>query len=58
MLKLALSRTMTFGFDRVLLTCNDDNLGSIKIIEGAGGVLEDKIEVGGPTLHRRYWISI
>lgn len=44
------------GVDRVLVTCDDDNVGSATIIERAGGVLEDTVvnEAGGLT--RRYWI--
>jgi predicted acetyltransferase len=47
-----------FGMDRVLVTCDDDNLGSIRTIEKNGGVLEDV--VFGPDLDRptrRYWID-
>ena len=48
----------TFGLDRVLLTCDDDNVGSIRTIEKNGGVLESVIT--GPDLarpKRRYWID-
>jgi predicted acetyltransferase len=47
------------GIDRVLLTCDDDNVGSIRTIEKNGGVLENVIT--GPDLakpKRRYWIEI
>lgn len=50
-----------FPFDKVLITCNDDNTGSAKVIEKNGGVLQDKIEnvVDGRTiLTRRYWIDL
>jgi predicted acetyltransferase len=43
---------------RILVTCDDDNLGSIRTIEKNGGVL-DSI-VSGPDLKkpkRRYWIE-
>jgi predicted acetyltransferase len=46
------------GLDRVLLTCDDDNVGSIRTIEKNGGVLENVIT--GPDLARptrRYWIE-
>jgi predicted acetyltransferase len=46
------------GLDRVLVTCDDDNIGSIKTIENNGGVLEAIIT--GPDLgtpKRRYWID-
>ena len=48
------------GFERVMLTCDDDNPGSYRTIEGAGGELEDVIEAveaGHPRL-RRYWIEL
>ena len=40
------------GIDRVLVTCDDDNVGSARTIESQGGVLED-IRRG----KRRYWIQ-
>ncbi|NYJ01064.1 putative acetyltransferase [Nocardioides thalensis] len=40
------------GIDRVLVTCDDDNLPSAATIERNGGVLED---VRG--IKRRYWID-
>jgi predicted acetyltransferase len=46
------------GLSRILLTCDDDNVGSIKTIENNGGVLENII--CGPDLlkpKRRYWIE-
>lgn len=45
------------GHDRVLLTCDDENLASARTIEGNGGVLEDKREHGG-SITRRYWIQL
>ena len=47
------------GIRRVLVTCDDDNVGSIKTIERNGGVLENVIE--GRDLDkpkRRYWIDM
>jgi predicted acetyltransferase len=43
----------------VLVTCDDDNVGSIKTIENNRGVLEDV--VSGSDLDkpkRRYWIDV
>jgi predicted acetyltransferase len=43
--------------DRALVTCDDDNIGSIRVIEVNGGVLEDKRpQPGTDVLKRRYWI--
>lgn len=49
----------TLGIDRVLVTCDDDNVGSIRTIEKNGGVLENV--VSGQELtkaKRRYWIEL
>ena len=46
------------GLSRALVTCDDDNLGSIRVIEKNGGRLENIIT--GPDLakaKRRYWIA-
>jgi predicted acetyltransferase len=46
------------GMARVLVTCDDDNVGSIRTIEKNGGVLENIVT--GPDLDkpkRRYWID-
>ena len=49
---------LKLGLTRVLVTCDDDNVGSIKTIERNGGVLESI--VSGPDCDkpkRRYWIA-
>ena len=46
--------------DKILITCDDDNIGSYKIIEANGGVLENKVvneSSGEKFLTRRYWIK-
>jgi predicted acetyltransferase len=48
-----------WGVHRVLVTCDDDNIGSIRTIERNGGLLENVID--GPDLDkplRRYWIDL
>jgi len=58
-LSLALEKAKELGLKRVLVTCDDDNIASAKIIEVNGGVLGDKIMNEGhkaPT--RRYWIDL
>ena len=47
--------------DEVLVTCDDDNIRSAKVIEANGGVLENKVENfedGRHILTRRYWIKL
>ncbi|WAA66597.1 GNAT family N-acetyltransferase [Microbacterium oxydans] len=59
-LRLMLRSARAEGYERVMLTCDDDNLGSIRTIEGAGGELEDVIdapEAGQPRV-RQYWIEL
>jgi predicted acetyltransferase len=46
------------GISRILVTCDEDNIGSIRTIEKIGGILENV--VSGPDLDkpkRRYWIE-
>ena len=46
------------GITRVLVTCDDDNVASIRTIEKNGGILEDVLR--GPEVEkpkRRYWIE-
>ena len=43
------------GVHDVLVTCDDDNVGSVKAIEANGGVLENVVAVDGVPV-RRYWI--
>jgi predicted acetyltransferase len=47
------------GLARVLVTCDDDNIGSIKTIERNGGMLEGIVsEPGLAWRKRRYWIDL
>ena len=46
------------GIPRVLVTCDDDNIGSIRTIEKNGGVLENVVRLPDlPKPKRRYWIE-
>jgi predicted acetyltransferase len=51
-LGLAVRRSAELGLDRVLVTCDDDNLASARTIERNGGVYEDT-----RNGKRRYWIE-
>ncbi len=47
--------------NKVLITCDDDNIASIKVIENNGGILENKVQnhlERGCVITRRYWIYI
>jgi predicted acetyltransferase len=52
-LALALDHLAGLGLPRVLVTCDEGNVGSRRTIEGAGGVLED---VRARTM--RFWIDL
>jgi predicted acetyltransferase len=56
-LRQSLERIHALGVDRVLVTCDDDNLASATVIERAGGVLEDVVVNESGTETRRYWIG-
>ena len=46
--------------EKILITCDDDNTASYKIIESNGGILENKVEnedCGEKFITRRYWIE-
>jgi len=49
-------RVRELGVRDILITCDDDNIGSQKIIEANGGVLKDKVDNNRGVLTRRYWI--
>ncbi|MDO8147535.1 GNAT family N-acetyltransferase [Isoptericola sp. b408] len=57
MLRLSVERLAGLGVEEVLVTCDDDNLGSAKVIEACGGVLEDVRPVPYGVPKRRYWIT-
>jgi predicted acetyltransferase len=45
------------GVDRVLVTCDDDNVGSAAVIEANGGVRDAERPLAGEAPMRRYWIE-
>ena len=51
----ALKIVRELGVNRVLVTCDDANIASSKVIERAGGVLENVLQDGDEKI-RRYWI--
>jgi len=55
-LRQSLARVRALGVDPVLVTCDDDNIGSATVIERAGGVLENTVDNESGTRTRRYWI--
>ncbi|MBU5228026.1 GNAT family N-acetyltransferase [Clostridium senegalense] len=61
MLKLALEKAKEMDISRILITCDDDNYASAKIMENNDMVLQDKVENlidGQKILTRRYWKTL
>lgn len=59
MLRQGLEEAKKRGFRRVLVTCDIDNIGSSRVIEKNGGILENLYaspELRAPK--KRYWIAI
>lgn len=52
MLRAALPHARALGIDSALVTCDSDNVASIRVIEAAGGVFEDQ-----RGIKRRYWVD-
>ena len=59
MLRQSLVVARAHGVDRVLVTCDDDNVGSAAVIERCGGRLDPQrpLSDGPGTPKRRYWIK-
>ncbi|NLS08840.1 GNAT family N-acetyltransferase [Nesterenkonia sp. MY13] len=57
MLHQALAVCRDLGITEVMLTCDDDNPGSITTIERCGGVLESDFTPSQGVPKRRYWIE-
>lgn len=57
-LRLMLPVARARGLERVLLTCDEDNLASCRVIEGAGGIYtgSEPYAVDG-VAKRQYWVA-
>ena len=58
MVRLALIECKKLGIDRVLMTCDKDNIGSAKSILKNGGVLENEFLNEDGNIEQRYWIDL
>jgi predicted acetyltransferase len=57
-LRQSLVIARSVGVDRVLITCDEDNVASMRVIERCGGVFSDLADQGpGQPRKRRYWID-
>jgi predicted acetyltransferase len=57
MLRQNLNNCRVFGLDKVLITCDCDNIASEKVITANGGEFEKEISVDGESM-KRYWIHL
>jgi predicted acetyltransferase len=59
MLRSALPMARARGLERVLITCDEDNIASRRVIEKCGGVFESTSAIPETgVIQRRYWISL
>jgi predicted acetyltransferase len=59
LLALTLDQARRLGLERVLITCDVDNIGSARMIEKNGGLLQDQgIVAGHDKPISRYWIDL
>ncbi len=58
MIRLALEECKKLNINRVLMTCDKENIGSRKSIIANGGVLENEITIENVEITQRYWISL
>lgn len=56
MLRLGLKKAKKLGIKKALLTCDENNIGSRKVIEKNGGLLENKVKFEG-IWKLRFWIK-
>ena len=58
-LRLGLEQARVLGLKRVLVTCDENNIGSKKVIEYNGGQFENAVQVEGSSVRKlRYWIDL
>ena len=58
LVRLALEECRKLGIQRVLMTCDKDNVGSARSIIKNGGVLENEFINSDGEIEQRYWIDL
>mgnify|MGYP005773097333 FL=1 len=58
MIRLALEECKKLGIYRVLIVCDQKNIGSQKSIQKNGGILENEIPTEDGRIDQRYWIDL
>jgi len=56
-LRLAKEKARELSIDRVLITCDKNNIGSVKTILKNGGILESEEKINNEII-QRYWINL
>ena len=58
LLRAALQEALALKIDRALVTCDENNFASAKVIEKCGGILENIVDTAsiGPR-KKRYWVQ-
>ncbi|GCE19818.1 hypothetical protein KDK_36180 [Dictyobacter kobayashii] len=58
-MQLGLQKALALGITRALVTCDETNIGSKKVIEYNGGQFENAVYIEGSSVKKlRYWIDI
>ncbi len=57
-LKLGLEEAKKIGLKKVLITCDDNNIGSAKTIEACGGIYNDTLADAEGNRIKRYFIEV
>ena len=58
MIRLALIECRKLGIEKVLMTCDRDNIASAKSIVKNGGILENEFINSDGVMEQRYWITL
>ena len=58
MIRLALIECKKLGMNKVLITCDRNNIGSAKSIINNGGILENEFVNSDGEIEQRYWITL
>ena len=57
-LKLGLEKAKKIGLKKVLITCDDNNIGSAKTIEACGGIYNDTLADAEANRIKRYFVEV
>jgi predicted acetyltransferase len=58
MLSLCLDEARKLNINKILITCDDDNIASEKVIVANGGIFENIVKEKGQKPTKRFWIKL